>query len=110
VIEVSQHGNAMVIRVKEVQLQMYVVPQFKAAVVSQLAAQPKLVVFDMALVEHIDSSGMGALFYFQRELRTWGGELRIANLTSKVRQIFKIVKSENAFGIFETVADALKRR
>lgn len=107
-IEVTRHGNAVVFRVQETQLQMYAIPQFKAAVTSQLIDKPKLVVFDMALVEHVDSSAMGALFHFQRELKAWGGKVRVAHLTNKVMQIFKITKSENAFAICDTVADALK--
>jgi anti-anti-sigma factor len=107
-IEVTRHGNAVVFRVQETQLQMYAIPQFKAAVTSQLIDKPKLVVFDMALVEHVDSSAMGALFHFQRELMSWGGLLRVANLNHKVMQIFQVTRTENAFAICDTVADALK--
>ena len=107
-IEVTRQGSAVVFRVKETQLQMYAIPQFKAAVTSQLVDKPTLVVFDMTQVEHVDSSAMGALFYFQKELKAWGGKVRVAHLTNKVMQIFKITKSENAFEICDTVADALK--
>jgi anti-sigma B factor antagonist len=107
-IEVVRHGNAVVFRVKETQLQMYAIPQFKAAVTSQLVDKPKLVIFDMTLVEHVDSSAMGALFHIQKELKTWDGKLRVAHLTNKVMQIFKITKSENAFEICATVEEALK--
>lgn len=107
-IEVTRHGTALVIRVKEPELQMYAIPQFKTAVMTQLASKPKLVIFDMTLVEHVDSSAMGALFYVQRELKTWGGALRLTNLTNKVMQIIKITKSETAFAISDTVADALQ--
>lgn len=107
-LEVTRHGDALVLRVQEPQLQMYAIPQFKAAVTSQLVDKPKLVVFDLALVELVDSSAMGALFYFHKELNSWGGKLRVAQLSSKVMQIFKITRSENAFEIYATVEQALR--
>lgn len=109
-IEVTRHDGALVLRITEPQLQMYLIPQFKAAVAAPLIDKPTLVVFDLGAVQHIDSSAMGALFHFQKELATWGGKLRLANLTSKVQQIFKITRSENTFDIRNTVADALKAK
>lgn len=107
-IDVTWHGNALVFRVQETQLQMYVVPQFKNAVSSNLADKPRLIVFDMTQVEYVDSSAMGAFFYFQKQLKTWGGKMRLAHVTNKVMQIFKITKTEDAFEICDTVAAALK--
>lgn len=108
-IEIARHAGALVLRITEPQLQMYLIPQFKAAVAAQLVEKPQLLIFDLGAVQHIDSSAMGALFHFQKELATWGGRLRLANLTSKVQQIFKVTRSENAFDIRSNIDEALKR-
>lgn len=107
-IEVSRQGDALVIKVIEPQLQMYAIPQFRTAVTQEILSKPKLLVFDLAAVDHLDSSAMGALFHFQKELKSWDGKVSVANLSSKLLQIFKITKSENAFGIFDSVEEALK--
>lgn len=107
-IEVSRQGDALVIKIVEPQLQMYAIPQFRTAVTQEIIGKPRLVVFDLAAVDHVDSSAMGALFHFQKELKSWGGKVCVANLSNKVLQIFKITKSENAFEIFDSVEAALK--
>jgi len=107
-LEVSRHDEALVIRITEPQLQMYAIPQFKAMVTDAIAAKPKIVVFDLAQVDHLDSSAMGAMFHFLRTVREYGGRLGIANVSGKVMQVFKVTKAETQFPLFETLETAIK--
>lgn len=106
-IEVEKRNAALVLRVVEPQLQMYNIPQFKTAVTSILADKPALVVFDLGPVDHVDSSAMGALFHFQRGIKEYGGSMAVANVCTKVMQIFKVTKSEHAFPLFDSVDEAI---
>ena len=107
-IEVSKHGDAVIIGFTETQLQMYVIPQLKAAVVQILDQKPGHVIFDLAHVEHLDSSAMGAIFHFQRKIREYNGKLGLVHVSGKIMQVFKITKSDAHLDVFETLEEALK--
>lgn len=107
-LEVTRQNEATVIRITEALLQMYAIPQFKAQVNEALAEKPKLVIFDLASVDHLDSSAMGAMFHFLKVVHEYGGKLGIAHVSNKVMQVFKVTKAESTFKIFETVQDAIK--
>ncbi len=107
-IEVSPHDEALVIRITEQQLQMYAIPQFRAMVAEALAHKPKIVIFDLELVDHMDSSAMGAMFHFLKAVREYGGNLGVTHVSSKVMQVFKVTKAETQFPIFETPDAAIK--
>lgn len=107
-IEVSKQDGAVIIRFTETQLQMYVIPQLKAAVVKVLDEKPGHVIFDMVQVEHLDSSAMGAIFHFQRKIREYNGKLGLAHVSGKIMQVFKITKSDAHLEVFETLEAALK--
>jgi anti-sigma B factor antagonist len=107
-IEVEKQGVATIIRVKEPQLQMYVIPQFKSAISEVLDGQPAHVIFDLEGVDHLDSSAMGAIFHFQRRIREYKGKLGIIHVSSKIMQVFKITKSDGHLDVFESLEAALK--
>lgn len=107
-ISVERDNGVAIITVEEPQLQMYVIPQFKTAVKTVLDEKPKMVIFDLKIVQHVDSSAMGALFHFQKFIKEYGGRIALANVSTKVMQIFKITKSDTNMEIFESVARALK--
>lgn len=107
-IEVEKQGGALIIRVMEQQLQMYVIPQFKTAVSAYLDNKPPHVIFDLEAVDHLDSSAMGAIFHFQRRIRDYKGKLGIIHVSSKIMQVFKITKSDGHLDVFESLEAALK--
>lgn len=107
-VEISREEDAVIIRFTEPQLQMYIIPQLKTAVVKELDAQPKQVILDFEDVQHLDSSAMGAIFHFQRKIREYNGRLSIIHVSPKIMQIFKITKSDAHLDVFESLADALK--
>lgn len=107
-IELSTEGNARVIKVREIQLQMYAIPQFKTSVLEALSAKPPVVVFDLSTVDHLDSSALGAMLHFQKHVQGYGGKMALAHVTPKVMQIIKVTKFENNLQIFDSVAKAAK--
>lgn len=107
-ISIERHDNAVVIQIKEPQLQMYIIPQFKNSVKEVLDTKPKLTILDMTSVDHMDSSAMGALFHFQKVAQEHGGTIALAHVNNKVMQVLKITKSDKNFEIFESVEKALR--
>jgi anti-sigma B factor antagonist len=59
-------------------------------------------------VHYIDSSGLGALVSSFTNVRKQGGELKLLNLTNKVRELMQITKLYTVFDISNNEAEAVK--
>lgn len=63
-------------------------------------------VIDLAKLEYIDSTGLGAMVYILQQTLDNGGKLKIARLQGKSRIVFDITKAYKIFDIFDTVEEA----
>jgi len=72
-----------------------------------LARGTKLIVFDLAAVTAMDSTGIGRFIYTYNKLAPVGGDMRMAGATGHVLQTFKVSLLDKVFGFFPTVEDAL---
>ncbi len=61
---------------------------------------------NLAGVEFINSSGLGALVSIMKETRVRKGRLTLSNLATYVQEIFEITQLSHIFEIFPTEADA----
>ncbi len=68
----------------------------------------KLFVLDMKSVEHINSSGLGILIASLNVVRQAGGDLKIANVCSRVQDLLKITKLDQIFESYDSVDAAIK--
>ena len=75
--------------------------------VSEVQARSPRIVFDMAQVEFIDSSIIGALVGFLRRTRAAGGDVKLAGLTPDIETIFEVTRLHRVFSIHPTVSAAL---
>jgi anti-sigma B factor antagonist len=69
----------------------------------------KRIVLDLAGLEWIDSSGVGALVVLFKNAKSKGGEVVAASLQRQPREIFRLLHLESAFQIFDSVPDAVAR-
>lgn len=65
-------------------------------------------VFNLAQVDFIDSSGLGALISILTSLRKLKGELRLAAMQEGPRKIFEITKADIHFHIYDSYPEALE--
>jgi anti-sigma B factor antagonist len=68
----------------------------------------KRFIVDMKSVEHINSSGLGILIASLNAVRQAGGDLKIANASSRVLDLLKITKLNQIFESYESVDEAVK--
>ncbi len=73
----------------------------------QLKQNRRNFVINIASVDLINSSGLGILIGNLTNVKNNGGDLRISNVTPKVRQIFTMTKLVNVFRIFDTEDQAV---
>jgi anti-sigma B factor antagonist len=66
------------------------------------------VLINLQKVEYIDSSGLATLVEILKNIKSYGGKLRLSNLSNKVKSLFEITKLEKLFDIFDSHDEALK--
>jgi len=66
------------------------------------------VVMDLAELEYIDSSGLSTLISCFVSMRNQGGELKLVNLTRRVRDVMQITKLSTVFDVYDSFEDAEK--
>ena len=68
------------------------------------------VIFDLSAVTHLDSSAVGTLIEFKRNVNAYGGEIVLAGLQPVVRGMFEIAKLDHFFAIVTSAEDARHAR
>jgi len=66
------------------------------------------ILFNLAQVNYIDSAGLGSLVGSFTSVRKQNGELKLLNLTSKVRDVMQITKLYTVFDILNNETEAIK--
>ena len=62
---------------------------------------PKIVI-NLSKVTYVDSSGLATLVEVLKNMRSYGGRMRLACMSSKIKSLFEITKLEK---LFEILAD-----
>jgi anti-sigma B factor antagonist len=66
------------------------------------------VILDLSKIELMNSSGLGIIIHSVNQLKQNSGSLKLANVSSKIRQIMEITKLDSIFQCYDTVEDAVK--
>ncbi len=67
----------------------------------------KKVVIDLAKVDWMNSTGLGILISGLTTLRNNGGELKLANVTQKIKSLLTITKLITVFESFDSLDEAV---
>ena len=106
--EKKENGDVTVFSLKG-NLDALTAPQLKKEIEALLAARKIHVVFDLSALELIDSSGVGAIVSLFKRVRTLQGDVKIARLAGQPSEIFKLLRLDRAFEIFDSVDAAVAR-
>ncbi len=66
------------------------------------------VVIDLAKVNWMNSSGLGLLISGLTTIRSSGGDIKLVNMSERVRRTLQITKLESIFSSFDSIDDAVK--
>jgi anti-sigma B factor antagonist len=107
-MNIAEHkiGTNIVLEILESRLGADKAAAFKEAVGLYLAAGPVTLILDLAKVNFIDSSGLGAILGVLKSMPK-GSELVICGTTSSVTSMFKLTRMDRVFPIYKTVDDAV---
>jgi anti-sigma B factor antagonist len=73
-----------------------------------LSKGQKKMIFNLGMVDYIDSSGLGNLISVFTSVRKQGGELKLLNLTNKIHDLLQITKLYTIFDVLDNEAAAVK--
>ncbi|MCT2084619.1 STAS domain-containing protein [Microbacterium enclense] len=104
-IERREVARAVVLGL-EGRLTAAVAPQLRSEVADLVAAGRTTVAVDMAKVDFIDSSGLGALIGALKATRVAGGDLRIAAAGEQVRQVLRLTNLDRVLQIYPDAESA----
>lgn len=80
---------------------------FRQAIGGLVADGHRRVLLDLRHVPYIDSSGIGELVAALKNIRASGGDLKLLNLTPKVRTLLEITRLYSIFDVKENEAAAI---
>lgn len=83
-------------------------PQVKKAFDKLMQSKSEKVLINLQKVAYIDSSGLATLVEILKNIKNFGGKLKLCSLSNKVKSLFEITKLEKLFDIVDTEEEALQ--
>lgn len=81
--------------------------QLRDAVRKLLEQGHKNLLIDLGQVDYVDSSGIGELVSCYTTTKNQGGQLKLLNLTKKIKDLLSITKLLTVFETFESESEAV---
>lgn len=81
---------------------------FRDTVRDLLAGGKKKLLLNLAEVSYIDSSGIGELVSAYSTVTNGGGQMKLLNLTKRVKDLLQITKLYTVFEVFDDEAAAVR--
>ena len=106
--ELTEQAGVVVLRVQEENLDALTVPEARLLVEQLVERGGIKVVFEMTAVKVIDSSGVAIIVSLFKRLRALGGAVRVAGVSGQPKDIFAMLRLDQALPIFPTADEALK--
>ncbi len=107
-MKVKESYNAVVIEMKGKLIGGPLSSEFSNALYSHMDKGEKNVVVDLGNVTYVNSSGLGILISGLTSMKKNGGDLKLANINSKVEGLLSITKLNQIFEQFDSVDEAVK--
>lgn len=104
----TQDKSGVIICYVAGEVNMSTSPDFKKEFEKILGAKAKKIIINFAGVTYIDSSGLATIVEIFKKLSSYGGQLRLSNLSPKVKNLFELTKLEKLFKIAATEEEAIK--
>jgi len=83
-------------------------PEFNKAIEKIARDKAAKVVINFEKVGYVDSSGLATVVAALKRLKTYGGRLKLVNLSTKVKNLFEITRLDKLFEIIENEQEAIK--
>lgn len=106
---VNEEYNAVVFEIKGRFLGSVDGPKFKEGLAEVIGKGKTHIVVDLSKADFMDSSGIGILIGGLTSVRRSGGDMRLAGMTKRIRNLFLITKLlGSVFDDYDSVAAAVE--
>lgn len=102
----ANRGINMKIMVLKGRIDANVAPDIEQQIMTQITHGCYRLVVDLQDVSFISSAGLRVLLTALKETRRKGGDLRLAGLQARVREVFDLTGFNTVFKTYPTVGDA----
>lgn len=82
-------------------------PGMKKAFDKLIATKAPKMVIELSQVTYIDSSGLATLVEILKGMRSYGGKMRLAGMSPKIKSLFEITKLDKLFEIMASEEEAV---
>lgn len=107
-IEVNQQNDILIITTKQDRVDMVVAKRFRDKLSEAVSHKPNKVIINLSNTSYFDSSALGALVSFSKEVRNYGGNLVICNLSRSLHALLKLSKLDILFDIKDNLTSAIE--
>lgn len=88
-------------------IDMYSSPALRSELMRLITKKAKVLHVDMRNVSYIDSSGIATFVEGLKNMRMYGGRLKLIGLSEGIMEIFRFSKLDNIFEIYGNIDDAV---
>ena len=103
----ESRNNTLVLHINESRVDMVVARKFRDGLSGYLEKKPKRIVLDLKKAEYFDSSALGALVAFMKDVKSYGGQLVLCNLSRSLLSLLKLSKLDMLFEIVDDLEKAV---
>ena len=100
-------NNTLSLHVTEPRVDMVVARKFREGLTAYLKDKPHRIVLDLKETEYFDSSALGALVAFMKDVKAYGGQLVLCNLSRSLLTLLKLSKLDLLFEISEDLEKSI---
>ncbi|MFC1548906.1 STAS domain-containing protein [Candidatus Omnitrophota bacterium] len=105
-ISYEENSGVSVFRV-EGDIDINTSPDIKKSFDKAISEKKDKIVINLEGVGYVDSSGLATLVEILKNMRAYGGKLKLANLSPKVKGLFEITKLDKLFDIVSGEEEAV---
>lgn len=103
----TENKNGLVVCYVEGEIDINTSPDIKKNFEKIIDKKTPRVVINFSKVTYVDSSGLATLVEILKGMRSYGGKMRLSNLSPKIKSLFEITKLEKLFDIIADEAEAI---
>jgi len=104
---VKEINKVIVFEIYDNFLQDTGITEFQDAIMTSLKNSKKVFVIDLGGVEHINSMGLAVLIRAYTSIKKAGGDMILASLHLKVKEMLYITRIDTLFVIYDTIEEAV---
>lgn len=105
-VKTESKNGLMVCRV-EGDIDISCSPDLKKVFDKLIAQKTPKIVIEFSKVTYVDSSGLATLVGILKNMRSYGGRMRLAGMSTKIKGLFEITKLDKLFEIMATEEEAI---